>query len=911
MESSYHGKTELVSIPGSIAAIRRGVISIEKVTGNNYNVTLFNDTTFDQVRGGIISRYLPPFWFAVLGVEVLFGTRNILQINPIYLRETTQNFDDLVNIFKSLSNGTTLQYLNDDKHILTITLTVQGSVTERIIQALREQKPKELTEEQIEHICNQIPPLPYPDASIAALQLQEIQQHLREQLMGVKLTPLAFDKYARTMRQYYLRSLLQPQEQVGIATTDSITAPAMQNALNARHKFGTSAGMSATIELFEQVLLNQQIKTTEMIIFFENRHITEDDIIASKYIFEQITIDDLIIEATLEGRIAVQQWWWDPYVELKGIQIPADAAICLQVKIDMEIMFDHQISMTDIVTLITHYSNAIRVIPSPVLLEDGAEIDDEVNLVNVKRPVAYLHIFCLKSLARDELKRKNIEASDDMIELAFLRQAALPELRNRLVSGIPDVLEIEPRHYELMPEDKDASNSYIISATALSDPNQWELFCDKYLLRKSCLTLNDIIYLIQAIELQNQRITNITVPYEIVTTVAGTEQARLSRDRIQLTFVPNKPDETPFTFIKDTIKEEAKKWKANQIAERNKRGNPYFSLPITPLLAANRIYFARALGSNLRKVCLLDIVDPNFTYCNNPNEVMDVFGIEVAMVVIMKILLDVLENTSVYIDLLYVKLATEFKCNQGIILSLGHYGADKQPNETLAKATASRAIPVITKTASMGRLEESHSVSSAVLTATLANFGAGAIKVVPRGVAAPKLQIRTGGTVKISEPEEEEDMIQGNIGSAPSVPLGQIPSVLQYSAVTVSSPPETSGKTLLTPKYQNASQYTLAAAADVRIPISRPKEPALKATNIVEVELPNFTYLNLSYPPWLIQLFEKVIVISTIPAVPKPTGTIKPPAVQILKPVPPSSNVSAPPAPKQLKGVLSLFKPKP
>ena len=945
----YRGQTKEVTFSGSINRLRLNVIAITRLAENRYSVTLFNDVSFEQARNGILSKHMPPFWLAVLSAEPLVGNINLLQISRSYLREIGQSFDDLVETLNLLQNDN-LRVHNSNKKLLTIQLIVQGSITEQVILAVRQQPPRELTSKEIDYICDQIPLLPYSDTKIAVVQREEIVAHLRKQSVKGKVTPLAFKKLANTIYNSYLRSLMQPQEQIGVATVDSVTAPAMQNALNARHKFGTSAGMSATIELFEQILLNQSIKTKEMIIFFENRHLSEDDIIASKYLFEQVMFDDLIVEFQLGAIESLRQWWWDPYMLIKNIQIPEDSQICLEIKLDAEVMFDHQIALTDVVNVILNYTKAIKIIASPILLEDGAEIND-FDLIDVKRPVAYLHIFCIKDLARSELKTKQIVASDDMIEMAFLRQSALPELRALLISGIPGVLEIEPRHYELMPEDKDASNSYILSSTLIdADNNIWELFCNKYLLRKSCLTLDDVIYLLNTIRQQTDRILNIQIPIETVINVANIVEQRLSRDRIFVTFVA-RPGETLFSFVENTIKTEAKAWKSEQTRQRDLRKHQHYSLPITPLLTANRIYFVRAIGSNLRRVCLLDIVDPNSTFCNVPNEMMEVFGIEVAMVVIIKILLDVLENTKVYIDLMYVKLVTEFKCNQGIILSLDHYGANKQPNETLARATASRAVPVITKTAAMAKGEENGSVSSAILTAKLANFGPGAVVVQPKNVISPILRIRVPTNRPMREEMEVDPaaIIDGDIGDTPKVKQIEITPLLVKPAVLVETPAAVIPPTLLEADYQVTSKYTASAAEKVRIPVATAKDPFLVTSSIADVILPDFNFIGLTYPDWLDNLFNSLGInvpiapsvqtkplapslvpttplipttplvpttplIPTTPLVPTATATPLVPTATATPLVPtatatPAAPTPAKPATGKLRGLLSVLRP--
>lgn len=880
------GQTVEASItPRQLPVVRKLVSRLTVIrtteTGQvNVRLTLLSGTKLDQVLNGIQPPILPPLWLGVAAMDVLPG-RDIylLYINPSYLREANVSFTQFTANLELLGQGYWNKLAtNQDELTLQLQVVAQlagSSLVDLVLQARDAQRPRELTAAELDEVLAQIPPLPSLDTVASAVQHREILKHVRTQLIGTKLSPMQLPRFKQVVRDYYLRALIQPYEKVGVTAAESITAPVMQNTLNSRHKFGTSTGMSATIDLFEQVLLSQYIKEPEMTIFFEDRGITENEIIDSKVLFEQVTFENLIANTRVLALPAPLPPEWRFYARLKGIAIPA-AEIMLEMEIDAQIMFDHQLSVERLIQVIEGYTKAIVTIPSALTL-DAAGI-----------PRLFLYLIPIKDQTRDAIKDKKLTVSDQMLEKAFLTVVTLPDLKPLLISGITGIRSIEPRRAEIMTE---KGGGFILSAEIVSAGEQtvqWELRLDKYLMRRNLIIVNDIVRFLRRPEFG---LTDV----QVVTPVAQhLEEVGDAPDRI---LVRSKPIAVNLlNHMTKIIGQESNDWKKQQEATRKATKNPYHVQPLTPLLQANRVYFAQAAGSNLRQVCLLDAVDPYHTYCNDPAEMSSVFGVEVAMVLIIKILLDVLEATRVYIDLAHVKLAAELKCNQGIILGLNYYGGDRQGSETLAQATSRKAVSVIVKAASTGRLEPNSSASTAVLTGSLGQFGSAMVKVIPTAPAIGSIPRELGvptarRTTAAANQDDEADLVNAALAiTATSEPVASAPTgnpaghVIGPTTVLATPMPvptvEVTTPVLVPPvskqeeDFQATSQYTRRAANNIKIPVAPIALPAFVTTNVTHKQLPEFEFLDLALPAVLAQLLGPEPAPVLTPAPVKPTAKL-------------------------------------
>ena len=99
-------------------------------------------------------------------------------------------------------------------------------------QFVKDFMPKELTSEQIEDIVSAVP---YPTSSDTKTKIKartEIQQHLREDLKGAKLTPLGIEHVKSEIKRRYNKAVVQAGDTVGLRSADALGQPLMQMTLN-------------------------------------------------------------------------------------------------------------------------------------------------------------------------------------------------------------------------------------------------------------------------------------------------------------------------------------------------------------------------------------------------------------------------------------------------------------------------------------------------------------------------------------------------------------------------------------------------------------------------------------------------------------------------------------------------------
>lgn len=99
-------------------------------------------------------------------------------------------------------------------------------------QFAKDYTPKELTPEQIEDIVSAVP---FPISSSDALKNKirsEIQQHLREDFKGAKLTAIGIEDVKNEIKRRYNRAIVQDGDTVGLRAADALGQPLMQMTLN-------------------------------------------------------------------------------------------------------------------------------------------------------------------------------------------------------------------------------------------------------------------------------------------------------------------------------------------------------------------------------------------------------------------------------------------------------------------------------------------------------------------------------------------------------------------------------------------------------------------------------------------------------------------------------------------------------
>ncbi|NOX71251.1 MAG: DNA-directed RNA polymerase subunit A'' [Candidatus Micrarchaeota archaeon] len=101
----------------------------------------------------------------------------------------------------------------------------------------------------------------------------------------------------------------------------------------------------------------------------------------------------------------------------------------------------------------------------------------------------------------------------------------------------------------------------------------------------------------------------------------------------------------------------------------------------------NAEWVISTLGSNLKKVCEIEGVDPTRTTTNNIFEIYNVFGVEAARNAIIKEAMHTIEEQGLGVDIRYVMLLADLMTYKGTIMGIGRYGIAGNKPSVLARAS--------------------------------------------------------------------------------------------------------------------------------------------------------------------------------------------------------------------------------
>jgi hypothetical protein len=94
------------------------------------------------------------------------------------------------------------------------------------------QRPRPLTEEEIEDILSGIEKTTFAIKSATDLAQNEIKKMLRGQLESIELIPAGIPEMKRIIRNQYNRAIIEPQTAVGFLVSEALSQPITQMTLN-------------------------------------------------------------------------------------------------------------------------------------------------------------------------------------------------------------------------------------------------------------------------------------------------------------------------------------------------------------------------------------------------------------------------------------------------------------------------------------------------------------------------------------------------------------------------------------------------------------------------------------------------------------------------------------------------------
>ncbi len=143
-------------------------------------------------------------------------------------------------------------------------------------------------------------------------------------------------------------------------------------------------------------------------------------------------------------------------------------------------------------------------------------------------------------------------------------------------------------------------------------------------------------------------------------------------------------------------------------------------------------YMLYTEGSALKKVRRMEGVDFSRTTTNNISEIVDVFGIEAARNVIIKEMMDTLEEQGLDVDARHVTLIADAMTMDGEVKSIGRHGLAGGKVSALSRAAFEVTVDNLLGAAMYGETDELKGVTENVIVGQPIKLGTGAIELVAR-----------------------------------------------------------------------------------------------------------------------------------------------------------------------------------
>ena len=140
-------------------------------------------------------------------------------------------------------------------------------------------------------------------------------------------------------------------------------------------------------------------------------------------------------------------------------------------------------------------------------------------------------------------------------------------------------------------------------------------------------------------------------------------------------------------------------------------------------------YVLDTVGSNLRDILNLSIIDSTKTISNKIHEVYDILGIEAARNLILHEINGVLEASGIYLNQKHLFLLGDIMTNKGFINTIDRHGMNKSDTGPLAKCSFEETDDQLTKAAIFSHIDTMNSVAASLIMGQMSKCGTGIVEL--------------------------------------------------------------------------------------------------------------------------------------------------------------------------------------
>lgn len=294
--------------------------------------------------------------------------------------------------------------------------------------------PRSLTKQEIEDVLDFALPLQnnhmfiQKDPYAKHRMIEDIRANMKGQLRKIKLSPEAIPQLKDEMVKKLYRSLAQPGTLIGLIVAESFGQEVTQAVLNSKRMTGAGKDFSGGLAAMDSLLTGSKGAIFPAHISFTNPYYTAFDVYRFAARFTYTTLRSISKHKTSE-LIPIEEyepeWWVDLYKQIHG-DIPFNAQHVIRVVLNMDKVYENQVTMKSIVEAIENSSEGeyLYPVPSPLAI-----------------PEPYIDIFVNSIAIEDLVKLQTRGNSTGSVEIFHFNTFDSQDI---CIKGIPHVLKIKP-----------------------------------------------------------------------------------------------------------------------------------------------------------------------------------------------------------------------------------------------------------------------------------------------------------------------------------------------------------------------------------------------------------------------------------------------------------------------------------
>jgi hypothetical protein len=578
--------------------------------------------------------------------------------------------------------------------------------------------PIPLTLEQIDDILLAVPDVPGVGKFAKDIAKRHLQDRIRAILEEIKLVPIqeAFNEFKQEIIRSIYESFIEQYKPVGVAAGVALGGPVTQLSLNSFHMAGAQSGVALAFQKIRDFLTGSKMnRNPQTKIFFKQvthdypasdlhdtlHRGTFDSIAAIKPSFEQIMVQDLILKDgvhILSKEEAISSGV-DKMVDLHASVRPHrftdwknrfPLTYVVEIKLNTYRMYTHSITMGMVALAI-----------------EGPEPTDTLTVVWRSQIDGRVYIIV------DETRNYGLESMTQQSSiLMYLHRDVIKRFGQWKVSGITDILSIEP-------QEVDVTRGIYQIKTSKENPLHHHVYTTNYRTRWEGISLADIHHLFttagfQVIDL-NKDDLYITVQYD-------SNNPKLQKAIQQ---AQNTPANKQSNLQKSALKKNLSLIDAIKLIIETSKSNGD-----TDVIEASTFWYALANGTNMDELSWRQDLDLYRLTSSHPHEVLEILGIDAAMVFLTLRFRQTLSDFGAYINPRHISLTFALLCNLGIINSLSFAGINRRRIGPLAMASYERSMNVFMNSATFGDKEAIVGVSPSIYVGQKSKkVGTGAVQI--------------------------------------------------------------------------------------------------------------------------------------------------------------------------------------